>query len=139
MGVCLLLTPLRIPSWSSWLQLQGGGGGGRRAYLRGPCRCRGCWRCPAGSPWTWSARPTASCGAAGRARSPSGLRLLLGVLRERRDSAFFMAGLSFWGSAGKIIRKIRKPNMKTYCWVKSVLSLSMTRHLRGFFCGRLVI
>ena len=32
------------------------------------------------------------------------LRLLLGVLRERRDSAFFMAGLSFWGSAGKIIR-----------------------------------
>ena len=31
-------------------------------------------------------------------RSRRRLRLLLGVLRERRDSAFFMAGLSSWGS-----------------------------------------
>lgn len=26
------------------------------------------------------------------------LRLLLGVVRDRRDTAFFMAGLSFWGT-----------------------------------------
>lgn len=40
-------------------------------YLIRPCRSRGCWRCPAASPWTGCAPPRASCGVAGRARSPS--------------------------------------------------------------------